>query len=70
MDGENKGLIVDRREADPEHPQKYARVIPQDRPLIYPNIPEPAETAAANLPSGWSASDADALWSARTYVTR
>lgn len=39
-DGEHPGLIVDRDEADKEHPQKYARRIPADRIFVRRMIPE------------------------------
>ena len=39
-DGENRGMIVERGEADREHPQKYAKRIPPDRIGLRRMMPE------------------------------
>lgn len=61
-DGENRGLVVERSEADREHPQKFAKRVPADRISLRHPMPE-ASVQPCTINIGWEApSD---LWEGR-----
>lgn len=61
-DGEIRGLIVERADADREHPQKYAKRAPPDRISLRRPMPE-ASVQPCTVNIGWEGTGN--LWEGR-----